>query len=183
MSAQEREALIDALTMSPMSDHVGTSMASIERTADVLLAAGWSRPVSGGGEVEAATEEVIERVAESLAAEIHEAWEFQYDQCDHGTYRGGYLNGKPYAMCEITAERIVRRRAAAGLLAGGVPGREPTLHELVAETYEPEGVGIWWTNWAKAEPSKRRSMEAAVGYHGGVPGRSEAETKAEGEGE
>lgn len=88
----------------------------VVRTADL-------RPVPAGGEVEAATEEVIERVAESLAAEIHEAWEFQYDQCDHGTYRGGYLNGKPYAMCEITAERIVRRRAAAGLLAGGVPGR------------------------------------------------------------
>ena len=67
------------------------------------------RPVPASGE--ATTEDAIERVAESLAAEIHEAWEFQYDQCDHGTYRGGYLNGKPYAMCEITAERIVRRRA------------------------------------------------------------------------
>ena len=88
-------------------------------------------PVPAAGE--AATEDVIERVAESLAAEIHEAWEFQYDQCDHGTYRGGYLNGKPYAMCEITAERIVRRRADAGLLAGGVPGRSESEGTLRIE--------------------------------------------------
>ena len=60
----------------------------------------------------APSEEQIERAQKQLAAEIHEAWEFQYDECDHGTYRGGHLNGEPYAMCEVTAARIVRRRAA-----------------------------------------------------------------------
>lgn len=45
-----------------------------------------------------------------LAAEIHEAWEFQYDECDHGTYTGGPRHGEPYAMCELTAARIVERR-------------------------------------------------------------------------
>lgn len=60
-----------------------------------------------------AEEEVIQVGTDSLAREIHEAWEFQYDQCDHGTYRGGHLNGEPYAMCELTAARIVRRRAAS----------------------------------------------------------------------
>jgi len=49
---------------------------------------------------------------ETLAAEIHEAWEFQYDQCDHGTYNGGPSAGQPYAMCELTAARIIGRRAA-----------------------------------------------------------------------
>lgn len=69
------------------------------------------------------TEEQIERAREQLAAEIHEAWEFQYDVCDHGTHRGGHLNGEPYAMCELTAARIVRRRAA------GVAPQEPKHNE------------------------------------------------------
>ena len=56
MSAQEREALVDLLVMSPMSDHVGTSMAPIERTADALLAAGWTRPVSDEDAIEAEVE-------------------------------------------------------------------------------------------------------------------------------
>lgn len=41
--AVEREALIDVLVMSAMSDHVGTSMKPIEQTAAAILAAGWSR--------------------------------------------------------------------------------------------------------------------------------------------
>lgn len=50
---------------------------------------------------------------EALAAEIHEAWEFQYDQCDHGNYTGGAMHGQPYAMCMITATRIISRREGA----------------------------------------------------------------------
>lgn len=60
---------------------------------------------------DAEVEAKIQADTDSLAAEIHEAMEFQYDQCDHGTYHGGHLHGEPYQMCRITAERIVRRRA------------------------------------------------------------------------
>lgn len=52
----------------------------------------------------------VEAEIETLAAEIHEAWEFQYDECTHGTYSGP-LEGTPYAMCEIFARRIIYRRA------------------------------------------------------------------------
>lgn len=60
----------------------------------------------------ARAEAEIQADMSSLAAEIHEAVEFQYDQCDHGTYRGGHMHGEPYQMCRIIAERIVRRRVA-----------------------------------------------------------------------
>lgn len=59
------------------------------------------------------SEAEVEAQIESLSAEIHEAWEFQYDECDHGNYRGGHLNGEPYAMCRLSAERIIRRRPQA----------------------------------------------------------------------
>lgn len=61
---------------------------------------------------EAEAEAKIQADTDSLAAEIHEAVEFQYDQCDHGTYHGGHMHGEPYQMCRINAERIVRRRNA-----------------------------------------------------------------------
>ncbi len=41
--ADEREALIDVLVMTPMADHIGTDIAPVERTADAVLAAGYSR--------------------------------------------------------------------------------------------------------------------------------------------
>lgn len=53
----------------------------------------------------------IESEIETLAAEIHEAWEYQYDECTHGHYSGGATHGEPYAMCEIFARRIIYRRA------------------------------------------------------------------------
>lgn len=40
MGPDEREALIDALVMTPMADHVGTDLTPITRTADALIAAG-----------------------------------------------------------------------------------------------------------------------------------------------
>ncbi len=64
-------------------------------------------------------ERQIERQIKALAQEIHEAWVFLHDECDHGYYRGGHLNGEPYSMCRILAERIVRRRAAAGVAPVG----------------------------------------------------------------
>lgn len=48
-----------------------------------------------------------------LAKGIHSAFEWQYSECDHGTYTGGPSDGEPYAMCEIFAHHIV---------FGGVPG-------------------------------------------------------------
>ena len=57
------------------------------------------------------TSEQIERQIEVLAQEIHEVWVFQHDECDHGYYRGD--------TCRISAERIVRRRAAAGVAPVG----------------------------------------------------------------
>lgn len=76
--------------------------------AAIRGAAGETEQEPTGAEIEAG----IQADTDSLAAEIHEAVEFQYDQCDHGTYQGGHLHGEPYQMCRINAERIVRRRAA-----------------------------------------------------------------------
>lgn len=75
---------------------------------DSLVAWHLAAQVPTDAEVEAG----IQAETDSLAAEIHEAVEFQYDQCDHGTYHGGHMHGEPYQMCRINAERIVRRRAA-----------------------------------------------------------------------
>jgi beta-xylosidase len=41
---------------------------------------------------------------------MHQRNEFDYDECQHGTYSGGPSNGEAYAMCE---------RQANGLLAAG----------------------------------------------------------------
>lgn len=46
-------------------------------------------------------------VSTDLASRLHDAWEWQYDECDHGTYSGGLSHGQPYAMCEILARRIM----------------------------------------------------------------------------
>ena len=73
----------------------------------------WARTyLAAQEETDAEVEAGIQADTDSLAAEIHEAVEFQYDQCDHGTYHGGHMHGQPYQMCRINAERIVRRRAA-----------------------------------------------------------------------
>ena len=58
-----------------------------------------------------------EQEIESLAAEIHEAYAYQYDECDHGTYAGGAMRGEPYSMCLINAERIIRRRSTPPVAA------------------------------------------------------------------
>ena len=60
-----------------------------------------------------------EQEIESLAAEIHEAYTYQYDECDHGTYTGGAMHGEPYSMCRINAERIIRRRSNPPVAATG----------------------------------------------------------------
>lgn len=92
-----------------------------------------------------AQEATIQADADTLAAEIHEAWEFQYDECDHGTYSGGHLNGEPYAMCRLSAERIVRRRAAdriekeAGIVNNHEYHDEDTLRK-VYEALMAEGI-------------------------------------------
>lgn len=49
---------------------------------------------------------------DELAAEIHEAWQHQYDECAHDKYLGGTSNGEPYEMCRIFARRILARRAS-----------------------------------------------------------------------
>ena len=58
-----------------------------------------------------------EQEIESLASEIHEAYAYQYDECDHGTYAGGAMHGEPYSMCRINAERIIRRRSTPPVAA------------------------------------------------------------------
>lgn len=35
-----------------------------------------------------------------LAKSMHRRNQFDYDQCDHGSYTGGPSHGEPYAMCE-----------------------------------------------------------------------------------
>ena len=64
-----------------------------------------------------------EQEIESLASEIHEAYAYQYDECDHGTYAGGAMHGEPYSMCRINAERIIRRRSNPPVAATGEVSR------------------------------------------------------------
>lgn len=47
--------------------------------------------------------------AEWLTEALHAAFEWQYDECDHGTYAGGSSNGEPYAMCAIFARFVADR--------------------------------------------------------------------------
>lgn len=42
-----------------------------------------------------------------LVAFIHSRNEFDYDECDHGTYNGGPSHGEKYAMCERQADALI----------------------------------------------------------------------------
>ena len=48
---------------------------------------------------------------EGLRDWLHSRHEFEYDECDHGTYRGGAMDGQPYAMCERWADGLSRSGA------------------------------------------------------------------------
>ena len=79
-----------------------------------------------------------EQEIESLAAEIHEAYAYQYDECDHGTYVGGAMHGEPYSMCLINAERIIRRRSNPPVASPEIPGFEGTRSALDGLTIRKE---------------------------------------------
>ena len=134
MSAQERDALIELLESSqhaPMNDHVPDPAGNPEcvscpwplhaldpaAIADVILAAGWSRPVPGGGEVEAATDDVIERARTVLedhrliAARCRCGFDPRLDHYRHESH-------------------VLDALAAAGLLVGGVPARSAIEDDL-----------------------------------------------------
>ena len=55
-------------------------------------------PAAGDGDLRA-----------QLAEALHAAFEWQYDQCSHGTYSGGPSHGQPYAMCDLFAGRLIGR--------------------------------------------------------------------------
>ena len=57
-----------------------------------------SAPAAGDGDLRA-----------QLAEALHAAFEWQYDQCSHGTYSGGPSHGQPYAMCDLFAGRLIGR--------------------------------------------------------------------------
>ena len=44
---------------------------------------------------------------EAIKQAWHDAYEWQYDECDHGTYSGGPMHGQPYEMCRIQADRFL----------------------------------------------------------------------------
>ena len=44
---------------------------------------------------------------EALVNFMHRRNEFDYDECQHGTYSGGPSNGEPYAMCERQADALI----------------------------------------------------------------------------
>jgi hypothetical protein len=49
---------------------------------------------------------------EAVIEFMHRRNEFDYDQCDHGTYTGGPSQGQPYAMCERQGRALVGFLAA-----------------------------------------------------------------------
>ena len=72
--------------------------------------------------------------AESLAAALHGAFDWQYDSCDHGTYSGGARAGQEYKMCELFAGRVLETAGVVRdskvdqvglLLAGGIDMATP----------------------------------------------------------
>lgn len=46
-------------------------------------------------------------VLDQLIVWLHEQFEFQFDECDHGTYSGGPSHGAKYKMCERIAENML----------------------------------------------------------------------------
>ena len=100
----------------------GDEVARTNRPADAtFIAAARTDVPELVAEVEWLTAAFEEEI-ESLAAEIHEAYTYQYDECDHGTYAGGAMHGEPYSMCRINAERIIRRRSNPPVAATGEGG-------------------------------------------------------------
>jgi hypothetical protein len=49
----------------------------------------------------------VSGLRERLAEAWHDAYEWQYGECDHGTYSGGLSRGEPYRMCFIQAGRLL----------------------------------------------------------------------------
>ena len=69
----------------------------------------------------------------TLTAWFHASNEFNYDDCQHGTYAGGPSHGEPYAMCE----RFARQLLASGVL--GVPADRCTCDGGSYYTTEKNG--------------------------------------------
>ncbi|MCI4659666.1 hypothetical protein [Cryobacterium zhongshanensis] len=112
---------------------------------DAAIAALESLPTSPPGETE----------REALVARMHARNEFDYDECDHGTYTGGPSNGEPYAMCERQADSLI----ADGYVHAIEPlpaqvAFAPVENWEVWETGQPNGSGV-------IEPSDNREWFSA----------------------
>lgn len=95
---EEREALIDALVMTPLTDY-GATMKDVRRTADAILAAGFQQATHEPSEAD-----IIEQLA---------------DEVDLSEF---YPNGlSEYHNAEAAVETWLRRRAARARQVGTQP--------------------------------------------------------------
>lgn len=84
--------------------------------AELIAKLRYPRASIGGASSRTIADEIRDRwlVIEpaTLTPALHAAMEWQYDECDHGTYKGGAVNGKRYKMCEILSARMVWQLSA-----------------------------------------------------------------------
>ena len=118
--AEELDALVRAV-----QDEMGRDALTSLQTRSVLVAASKVRPDAPAPSDEG---------REALIAFMHSRNEFDYDQCDHGVYRGGAMDGQPYAMCERQG------RALADFLAARSPQPAPSVS---AEQVEVDRACAW----------------------------------------
>jgi len=69
---------------------------------------------------------------EVVAKALHTRNIFEYDECDHGTFRGGAMDGEPYKMCERAAPNVLAAVRAY------LKGNEPEARKSTTEGSEGE---------------------------------------------
>lgn len=119
----------------------------------------------------------------SLAEAIHHRNEFDYDQCDHGTYRGGPSHGEPYAMCERAAgEASIVVQAVEAIVEKKLTMKQ-TPEPATCWKKEPHlphrpwvtswGGGHWLGDDEPSESTKRREKNVRQVYCPGLKGNEQ----------
>jgi hypothetical protein len=76
---------------------------------------------------------------EALARVIHARNEFDYDDCQHGTFSGGHMHGEPYAMCERMAAHLLASDWLAAYVAARVAEALAPIEALAEELKHFDG--------------------------------------------
>lgn len=79
---------------------------------------------------------------ETLVAWWHARNEFDYDECQHGTYSGGPIHGEPYKMCERQADALLSEFSVGAVPPAGAnreADRDSLGEKMLRAVYAAKG--------------------------------------------